>query len=767
MMFYRLFKMVITYFYTIIVTFTLFSTFALSQFKINEIIVSGNDEISSETIVAISGLSKSNNLSANSINEGFRRLSDSGLFQNVVLNPVGSRLIISVIENPIINKVDFEGNKIFKDSFLLSVISSKSRTPFSKGVIDEDVRQILQIYREKGRFKAIIKPQKVILEEGGIGLVFSINEGPRTEIKSINFIGNKKFSDARLRSVIESSQKNLFSFISTNDDYSELRQEKDRKLLEEFYSDKGFANAKIKSSVGTLSDDWKNFNITYTIFEGNKTLISKVKFENQISSLDLSKINNLVKIKSGDLYIGSKIEKTRKSIEKRVNDLGFPFAKVSSKKINIKERDNVELVFHIFNGPSLYIERIDIKGNNQTLDKVIRREFSISEGDAFNPTLLRKTEEKLRALGFFKNLSVAVLPGSSPNKAVVSVEVEEAPTGSLNFGAGYSTDTELSGTVSLSERNFLGKGQRLLFEVLASESNKSVKFGFTEPSLFNRDLSVSIDLTYLDLEPRQSSFSSNESSLRTGFGFKLGNDSRLITSFKILEEKISVPESSSSLILKEDKGKISKTEISLNYLIDGRDSIVKPKNGYLFKSDLTVSGLGASNSFIKGSARGKIYNSYFDDLITITAELEGGFMQMQNGFSRTTDRFSLGGRSLRGFQYGQIGPREGNEPLGGENYAVSRVEANFPLGLPKELGFYGGLFAEAGSLWGLQYDTTKVSLDTNNLKSIDSKIRSSIGFTLYWSTPIGPLQFNWAKPQQYESGIDKTENFSFNIASQF
>ena len=279
-MFYRLFKMVITYFYTIIITFTLFSTFALSQFKINEIIVSGNDEISSETIIAISGLSKSNNLSANSINEGFRRLSDSGLFQNVVLNPVGSRLIISVIENPITNKVDFEGNKIFKDSFLLSVISSKSRTPFSKGVIDEDVRQILQIYREKGRFKAIINPQKVILEEGGIGLVFSIKEGPRTEIKSINFIGNKKFSDARLRSIIESSQKSLFSFISTSDDYSELRLEKDRKLLEEFYSDKGFANAKIKSSVGTLSDDWKNFNnpSNWTTRQASKKIIYRGSF---------------------------------------------------------------------------------------------------------------------------------------------------------------------------------------------------------------------------------------------------------------------------------------------------------------------------------------------------------------------------------------------------------------------------------------------------------------------------------------------------------
>ena len=752
---------------TIIVFFLISPNFALSQFNIKEIIVSGNSEVSAETIIAISGLSKSNNMSANSINEGFRRLSDSGLFQNVVLNPVGTRLIISVVENPIISNVDFEGNKIFKDQFLFSIISSQTRTPFSKGIIDEDIRKILQIYREKGRFKATIVPQKVLLKEGGIGLIFSINEGPRTEIKSINFIGNKEFNDARLRSVIESSQKSLFSFISTSDDYSELRQEKDRKLLEEFYSDKGFANAKVKSSVGTLSDDGKSFNITYTIFEGNRTSISEVKFENKISNLDLSDIRYLVKTKKGDLYVGSEIEKIRKSLEKKVIDLGFPFAKVSLQKININEKQSVDIVFMIFNGPSLYVERIDIKGNNQTLDKVIRREFSISEGDAFNPALIRKSEEKLRALGFFKNLSVSVLPGSSSDKAVVTVDVEEAPTGSLNFGAGYSTDTELSGTISLSERNFLGKGQRLLFEVLTSQSNKSIKFGFTEPALLNRDLSASIDLTYLDLEPRQSSFTSNESSIRTGFGFKLGNDTKLITSLKILEEKISVPISSNSLILKEDQGKISKSELSFDYLIDGRDSIIKPKNGFLLRSDITISGLGSRNSFIKASARGKIYNSFFDDLITVTGELEGGFMQMQNGFSRTVDRFSLGGRSLRGFQYGQIGPREGDEPLGGENYAVSRIEANFPIGLPKELGFYGGIFAEAGSLWGLNYDKEKIEIDANDLKSVDSKIRSSVGFTLYWSTPIGPLQFNWAKPQQYLSGVDKTENFSFNIASQF
>ena len=567
--------------------------------------------------------------------------------------------------------------------------------------------------------------------------------------------------------MIESSQKGLFSFISTSDDYSQFRLEKDIELLEEFYSNKGFANARVKSSIGTLSEDGVNFNITYTVFEGVKNFVSKVSFDNKIVNLDLSKMNILNKFKSGEVYVGSKIEKLRLIIEKQVVEQGFPFAKVETKKNNTSNEGQVDLVFLIYNGPSLYVERIDIKGNNQTLDKVIRREFLISEGDAFNPTLIKKTEERLRALGFFKNLTLSILPGSSPNKTIVSVMVEEAPTGSLNFGAGYSTDTELSGTISLSERNFLGKGQRLLFEILTSKSNKSVKFGFTEPSLFNRDLSASIDFNYLDLEPRQSSYTANESSLRTGFGFKLSNDSRLITSLKILEEKITVPLSSSSLILKEDQGKISKSEISLNYLIDGRDSIIKPKKGYLLKSDLTISGLGAENSFIKASARGKVYNSFFNDLITITGELEGGFMGMEKGFSRTTDRFSLGGRSLRGFQYGQIGPREGDEPLGGENYAVSRIEANFPIGLPEELGLYGGLFAEAGSLWGLEYDEDKINISSEDLRSIGSKIRTSIGFTLYWSTPIGPLQFNWAKPQQYIKGIDKTENFSFNIASQF
>ena len=750
-----------------VVFFLMFAVYAFGQYKVDQIVISGNKDISSETIRALSGLSTKKSMSAREINNGFRRLSDSGLFQNVEINPVGSRLIITVIENPFLDQVGFEGNKIFKTSFLSQIVKSKVRSAFNKGTIDEDVRQLLQLYREKGRFKAKVSPKKVYLEGDGLGLVFVIDEGPRTEVKSIKFIGNDYFSDSRLRSVIASSQKGLFSFISTSDDYSEFRQEEDRKAIEQFYHDKGFANAKVISSIGSLSNDWKNFNLTYTIFEGNKISISGIEVTSDIVGLDGKLFNSLVSIKGGDLYIGSKVEKISKEIEKKANKQGYPFAKVDIQRLKTGVPTSLKISFKIFNGPSLFVERIDIKGNNQTLDRVIRREFSISEGDPFNPMLIKKTEEKLRSLGFFKELEVSISPGSTSEKAIVTVEVEEAPTGSLNFGAGYSTDTEVSGTISLSERNFLGKGQRLLFEVLTSSSNKSVKFGFTEPAFLNRDLSASIDYTYLDLEPRQSSYTANESSIRTGLGFNLGPDSRLTTSIKLSEEKILVPADGSSLILKDDAGKISNTEISLDYVKDGRDSIIKPSTGYLFRSDVSFSGLGGENSFLKGSARGKIYTSFFNDGLTVTGELEGGVIQMQKGFSRTIDRFLLGGRRLRGFQYGEIGPREGDEPLGGEKYAVSRLEANFPIGLPEELGFYGGLFAEAGSLWGLSYDQEKLLVDQNNLKSIDSHIRSSIGFTLYWATPIGPLQFNWAKPQQYLSGVDKTETFSFNLASQF
>ncbi|MDG2355149.1 MAG: outer membrane protein assembly factor BamA [Paracoccaceae bacterium] len=751
----------------IIAFFLIFSGNAFSQFKVNQIVVSGNSEISADTVKALSGLSTKKNLSARDINDGFRRLSDSGLFQDVQINPVGNRLVITVLENPFLDVVGFEGNKIFKTSFLSQIVKSKARSTYSAGIVDEDVRQLLQLYREKGRFNAKVSPKKVLLEGKGLGLLFEIDEGPRTEIKSISFIGNNYFTDARLRSVIASSQKNLFSFISTSDDYSEHRQEEDRNAIEEFYRDRGFASAKVTSSVGSLSNDWKNFNLTYSIFEGSRVTISGFEIISNIAGLDPKLFYPLISIKEGDLYIGSKIERLLKKLEKKANNQGFSFAQVTIEKKKTEDPTSLNIVFVIENGPSLFVERIDIKGNNQTLDRVIRREFSISEGDAFNPVLIRKTEEKLRALGFFKELEVSVSPGSSSEKAIVTVEVEEAPTGSLNFGAGYSTDTEVSGTISLSERNFLGKGQRLLFEVLTSPSNKRVKFGFTEPAVLNRDLSASIDFMYLDVEPKQSSYTANESSVRTGFGFSLGPDSRLTTSFKLSEEKILVPDDTTSLILKDDAGTLSNAGITLNYINDKRNSIIKPSSGYLFMSDLSLSGLGGNHTFVKGSARGKFYNSFLNDKLTITGELEGGLIQMQKGFSRTIDRFSLGGQRLRGFQYGEIGPREGSEPLGGEKYAVSRLEANFPIGLPEELGFYGGLFAEAGSLWGLNYDDKKLVIDESNLKSMDSHIRSSIGFTLYWSTPIGPLQFNWAKPQQYLSGIDKTENFSFNLASQF
>ena len=744
-----------------------YSTAVFCQFSVKKTRVFGQDRVSKATVQAISGISTGGTLTANEINESLKRLMGSGLFKNVEIKPVGNGIDIIVVENPQINIIAFEGNKIFKDDFLLDLIKSKSRDPFNQGYVAKDVQKITSIYREKGRYNATVSPQKIILDDGRINLVFNVQEGKRTEITDILFSGNKAFTDRRLRGAIPSTQKGFFSFFSSSDDYNESSQEKDRIALEKFYHERGFAKASVKSSVGSMRNDRSGFVVSYSIFEGLRYFVREVKLITEVKGFDVGAYSDLIQINSGDVYARSDVRKIVSAIENRAGSLGKPFLKVVTTQKTIDNSDAIILTLELVQGTKLYVERIDIKGNNQTLDRVVRREFSFSEGDAFNPTLIKKTKEKIQALGFFENINVTVREGSTSERAIVAVQVEEAPTGSLNFGAGFSTDTKISGTIALSENNFLGRGQRLKLEAFTSATSTSLGFGFTEPAFLDRDLSASVDINFSDIKPQELSYSSSSSSLKSGFGFMIGPDSRAGLSYEYEEEKIVVPTESTSAVLKSEAGTLSKGKLAFNFIRDARNSIITPTAGYIIRSNLEYAGLGGNSKFIKTSALGKIYNSIFEERLVFTAEVEAGLLTMQKGFSRTTDRFSLGGRKFRGFQYGEIGPREGTQALGGEKFAITRLEANFPLGLPDELGLYGGVFAEIGSLWGLEADTVGSGVVANDLSSIDSSMRSSLGFSIYWATPIGPLQFNWARPQQYLKGVDKTEDFSFNLASRF
>ena len=746
----------------LIASFLLFSSIGLNA-DAKKIKILGNKRISDETIILLSGLSGSAKISSDDVNEALKKLTRSGLFSNVKIGYQNEFIAIEVDENPVISEVVFEGNKVLGSEDLSSIIGSSSNNAYSKETVVADVKSLAEFYKSKGRFNAVITPQYINSGENYIKLIFNINEGDLLEVEEIFFIGNREFSDKKLLSVIPSRKKGLFSFITDSDNYSEAALSKDRVALEKFYKSNGFIDVRISSALAVLSANKSTVTLSYKISEGPKYSIGNITFDSKALDLDQEDYRSDFYLKKGDTFNKEKVDTIITELEQRVISSGKPLAKVKLTTKKTKSIGTIDLKIVFENNQKLFVERIEIRGNNQTLDEVIRREFDISEGDAFNPLVLRKTEEKLRALGFFDKVKISVRGGQSIEKAIIIVDVSEAPTGSLNFGAGYSTDTSVTGSLSVSERNLLGKGQKLNFNLSVAKSAKTLHFGFTEPAFLNRDVSAGINLAFKQVDPLQSTYTSNSSSISPSLGFAIGPNSRLSLSYKIEDLKINSTESN-SIVLQADHGRYLDSSINSTLVYDRRNSIVEPTDGYILRFSSTLSGLGGDIGYLKNAIRGKYYKGILDGSVVFSGELEGGLLDTFKGHSRVTDRFKLGGRNFRGFQFGEIGPRDTEgEALGGEKYLMSRLETNFPLGLPEELGLYGGVFSELGSLWSVK---AKESVSNSVLYS-DKVFRRSAGVSLYWSTPIGPLQFNWSKPLQYVDGVDVTEAFSLNLATRF
>ena len=738
------------------------SSFILNAYDY-KIKVVGNKRISERTIKVIAGFSEEFTLSESSINQALIKLNDSGLFSDVKIDWKTDSIAIELIENPIISQIFFEGNKLISREDLVSLVQSKPRNAYSKATVLSDVNNLVSFYKSKGRFNSVIEPQLINNIDNSIELIFNISEGDLLEVSDIIFIGNKNFSDKKLSSVIPSRKKGLFSFITDSDNFSETLLKKDQAALERFYKSNGFVDVRITSSLGVLSHNQTEVNLVYKVIEGRQYFVGKTDFDVSELNLGVQDYRSYIPILTGDVYNKTKIDLLISEVEKKVIFSGLPLAKV---RLNVKKSTqtgiiDLRLVFQ--NNQKLFVERIEIRGNSQTLDRVIRREFNIVEGDAFNALMLRKTEERLRASGFFEKVNIRVKSGKSTQKAIVIVDVVEAPTGSLNFGVGYSTDTSVTGSLALTERNLLGKGQKLNLNLSVSENSQTLNFGFTEPSFLNRDVSAGENLNLKKVDPSESTYTSNSVSISPSLGFRVGPNSRMLVSYKIENLSINAQDSSSS-VLRGDNGDYIDSSISSSLVVDKRNSIIEPTDGYIVRFSGDLSGLGGNIGLVKSSIRTKFYKGVLNDLVVFSAELEGGNLSSFRGFSRVTDRFKLGGRNFRGFQFGEIGPRDiSGDALGGEKYIMSRFEANFPLGLPKELGLYGGVFSELGSLWSLK-------AEKDSMQSIlysDNFLRRSAGVSLYWSTPIGPLQFNWSKPIEYIDGADITENFSLNLATRF
>ena len=729
----------------------------------SEVLVEGQSRISAETIRAISGLFNNQDHSPSKINQGLKNLIASGLFSEVEIKRSEGKLLIFVNENPKINIIAIEGNKIIDADSILSAIQIKDRDPLDQNKVEESIILIKDLYKRKAYFNTVITAQKIDRGDNLFDLVFEIEEGELSEIERISFFGNEYFSSDELLKIIPSRRKGIFSVLFSSDDFGENVLSRDQEALIKFYKSKGFKDISVAYSKSLYSPVTNDFSISYSIVEGSQYIIGDIEIASELQNVSKIKVIDLLELREGDILNENLILEKLKNIDNYIKSTTSIFAEASLSYIQREDGAVVDLKIVISEKQKRFVERIEINGNLTTTDRVLRREFTFSELDPFVSSEIFKTRENLLSLGFFSKVDLLAKPGSDPNKQIIVVNVEEKPTGSLMFGLSYSTDNNVGGQVSLNERNFLGKGQRLSFSVRAGGVKDKYSFGFTEPEFLGRDVSASIDLSYQEGTPKQNSSVTKSSSISPSLSFQITDSARMTFDYKFMDTVASTSVNSSEIIKNEPTSRTS-SSIGLGIRMDGRDSIIKPKNGYIFTLNSKFSGIGGNREYSKITGKGRYYLPLFSDNVVFLSEIEMGSLSMNSGTSTSDERFYLGGRTLRGFQYGGVGPRDisVDESLGGTDFTVGRAEVSFPLGLPKELNMYGGVFGELGKVWGLD-----AAIPNGTAVSLDDSIRSSVGFSLYWSTPIGPLQFNWAYPQDYVSGVDKLERFSLNLSTLF
>ena len=734
------------------------------------VIVRGNRRIEAATILSYMQLEPGQTIDAETLNLGVRRLFDTGLFEDVKVIPEGGRLIIQVKENPSINEIAFEGNDALKDEDLDQIIALRPRLPFTVSAAEADAQAIIDVYRRTGRYGAEVKPVIIERSDNRVDLVFEIDEGDLTGVNSIDFVGNEVFSDRRLRSKIETSESGIFSFIISTDVYDPDKLELDKELLRQFYLSEGYADFTVLSAVAELAPDRSGFFITFTVSEGEQYTFGT--FDVELSAKGLNREEFLAHLPDdleGETYDATRVEEIANDLTDLAGQSGFAFVRVRPRADKDVENRIINITFELVEGSRIFVERIDIIGNNQTLDRVIRREIDIVEGDPFDARKIREARNNIRALGFFSDVKVDTVEGSTDDRAVLTVKVTEQSTGSFNLGLGFSTDSGPIGSVSITERNFLGRGQALTVKVTASGDTQLYDFNFVEPKFLDRDLQVGFRTFFLDDDrSSESSFKQKRLGFTPSAGFPLDPDTDLRLRYNFLHDDIT-PDSTASLVIKEDAGINITSSVGYDLTYDQRNDPLEPTGGYLATLRQDFAGLGGDSRYVKTTASVKGWQGFFKDQVIASVELRAGGLVTFGNDSRVTERFFLGGDSFRGFADSGIGPRDfrTDDSVGGNYFGIARFEVSFPLGLPEALGIFGGAFVDAGSLFGLD-KTTFANTATGAVTNIDdsAKMRVSAGGIIFVDTPFGPLELSLGYPLVDVQG-DDNELFRLSVGTRF
>ena len=732
------------------------------SFVFNSFEVEGNQRVADGTILTFGGLQPGVGLSTADLNAAGQNIRASGLFESVDLVPQGSRLVIRVVEYPTINRINIEGNNRLRDAELLALVQSQPRRVFTPAQAEADTAAISEAYARQGRINATVTPRVIPQSENRVDLVFEVVESAITEIERITFVGNRTYSEGRLRRVLETKEAGIFRILVARDTYSPERVAQDREVLTDFYRSRGFIDFVIQNVDVSLTRERDAYLVTYNLREGQQFSFGNVSVSSEINGVNAADFEDVVDVRRGATYSPVPIDTDIDRIERLAVKRGLRFVAVEP-RLSRNPRDltvNVEYV--LVPAERVFIERIDIEGNGTTLDRVIRNQFRVVEGDPLNPREVRESARRIRALGFFQGVSVDTRSGSTPSQRIVDVDVTEGPTGSLSFGANYNTDTGVGLLASYNQTNFQGRGQRLKFDISTAESNRRFGFGFTEPQLLGRDLRGSFDLSYATTDNENALYDTETLRLSPAVSFPISEAGRLSLFYALEYTDLSDVADDASEVIRQEaiSGGVWTNAIGYTYSYDNRRTGLNPSAGIVLRFGQEF-GFGDSQ-FIKTTALAGAETTILNEEITLRATLEGGLLRYQDGESRVTDRFFLGSRLMRGFEAGGIGPRDDatDDALGGNAFSVLRLEAEFPLGLPSEYGITGGAFVDYGSVWDVGETFGEDVIYDDFLG------RSVAGLSIFWTTPIGPLRFNFTEGLDVQDR-DKTRNFDVTISTNF
>lgn len=732
---------------------------AMAQdYAFSSVQVQGNESVDTASILKFARIEQGATLTAAQLNDALQRVTDSGLFASVDFVPSGATLTITVEELPIISVLDFQGNKRLKDEELAAAISSQSRRVFSAATAEEDAATITELYRARGRLAASVEPKIIPRGAGRVDLVFEIIEGRVVENESIAFIGNRDFSDRRLRQVLQTKQAGFFRQLIRRDTFDAGRLEVDKQMLRDFYLSRGYADIEVIDATADMSRERDASFISFTLREGAQYSFGAVNVLSEIADVDTADFVAALRLNSGEIYSPSLIESGIARLEDVAIRKDLSFVQVEPRITRNADTQTIDLDLVLKRGERVFVERIDIEGNTTTLDQVVRRQFKSSEGDAFNPREIRQAAERIRALGFFATASVDASQGSSTEQVVVNVDVEETPTGSLSFGVTYGTNSGGGILLGYSETNFLGRGQSLNVNVTATRDSEEYVLGFSEPALLGRNLRFKLNGEYKTTTQADSNYDTEIATISPALEFPVGEQTRLELRYRVAREGVVNASSTSDLIIAEAaRGNELTSGLGYTLNFDTRNAELS-NGGFLLRFGQDFAGLGGDVNYVSTNALAVAETKIFNEEVTLRAVAEGGAITSLNGYtSRVTDRFFDAG-GLRGFERNGIGPREAGDALGGNMFASVRFEAEFPLGLPEEYGITGGAFVDMGSVWGLD--------DVGSAQGVDRALRSAAGLAILWTTPIGPLRMNFSRPLQKES-FDISQDFELTLSTKF